>query len=94
MNVLVLHPRHKLEYFKRHNWDASWIDTARQIVRNEFDRSYASLDIQDDDADMRVDTHEVVCHFFPQNNTFADYSRSLPRSQTSSTSFQILRLLY
>lgn len=25
----VLHPRHKLEYFKKHGWEASWIDTAR-----------------------------------------------------------------
>ena len=37
---LVLHPRHKLNYFKKAKWDAEWIDAARQIVRDEFERSY------------------------------------------------------
>lgn len=41
---LALHPRHKLEYFKKHGWDATWIETARQIVRDEFDWSYAMTD--------------------------------------------------
>jgi len=64
IDVLVLHPCHKVEYFKKHNWDALWIDTARQIVRDEFNWSYASLDIQGNDADMQVDNYEVVSHFF------------------------------
>jgi hypothetical protein len=57
----VLHPRHKLEYFKKHGWDADWTDTAAKIVRDEFDRSYASLDVEDDDSAMRVDI--PVCFF-------------------------------
>jgi hypothetical protein len=61
---LVLHPRHKLEYFKKHNWEASWINTAHQIVHDEFARSYASLKIQDNKTDMQVDNHEVVSYVF------------------------------
>ncbi|KAH8995600.1 hypothetical protein EDB92DRAFT_1794416, partial [Lactarius akahatsu] len=45
--AMVLHPCHKLEYFKRHNWEEAWIDTARDIVHNEFDQQYASMDIPD-----------------------------------------------
>jgi hypothetical protein len=43
--LLVLHPRHKLEYFKGAGWKDSWIKAAREIVRDEYDRSYAFMDI-------------------------------------------------
>jgi hypothetical protein len=38
----VLHPQHKLSYFAKVGWEAEWITTVREIVRAEFDRSYAS----------------------------------------------------
>lgn len=41
---VVLHPRHKLNYFKAAKWDKEWIDTARQIVREEYERSYKAPD--------------------------------------------------
>ena len=47
---LVLHPRHKLEYFKRNNWDESLIEAARDIVQDEFDRSYWLLDVAEDNS--------------------------------------------
>ena len=33
---LVLHPQMKLKYFKQHKWSKDWIDTAKDIVREEF----------------------------------------------------------
>jgi hypothetical protein len=47
----VLHPRHKLEYFKAAGWDQDWIDTAQDIVEAEFDRSYAQLELSDAEND-------------------------------------------
>jgi hypothetical protein len=38
---LVLHPKHKLKYFKKQGWDKKWINTAEEIVREEFKRNYA-----------------------------------------------------
>ena len=38
--LLVLHPRHKLNYFKNAQWEDEWIRAARQLVRDEFDLSY------------------------------------------------------
>ena len=38
--LLVLHPRHKLDYFKTAKWDKEWIDAARQIVRDKFEHTY------------------------------------------------------
>jgi hypothetical protein len=40
----VLHPRHKLAYFKTAGWEDEWISAAENIVRAEFSRSYACGD--------------------------------------------------
>ena len=40
--AMVLHPRHKLAYFKNARWESDWIDTAEELVCDEFKRSYAS----------------------------------------------------
>jgi hypothetical protein len=42
--TLVLHPCHKLQYFKDAGWEDEWITWAKTIVHKEFDWSYASLD--------------------------------------------------
>ena len=49
-SFLVLHPCHKLHYFKTAGWEDEWIDTARDIVREEFDRTYAFMDLDDDEV--------------------------------------------
>ena len=41
-SLAVLHPRHKLEYFKTAGWEDDWIATAHRIVRNTYERSYAT----------------------------------------------------
>lgn len=43
----VLHPCHKLEYFKRNNWDDESIQAAWAIVQDEFDRTYWSMGGED-----------------------------------------------
>jgi len=58
----VLHPRHKLKYFKKCDWEAAWIDTAQRIVCDKFDQLYSSLDVAGDGTDMQVDTDMVVSH--------------------------------
>jgi hypothetical protein len=39
--ILVLHPRYKLQYFHNIGWEKDWINTAENIVRAEFKRTYA-----------------------------------------------------
>jgi hypothetical protein len=41
----VLHPRHKLEYFKEAGWETSWIETAEELVRDRFDRDYDTIEV-------------------------------------------------
>ncbi|KAF5325375.1 hypothetical protein D9619_009657 [Psilocybe cf. subviscida] len=43
--AMVLHPRHKLQYFKSAGWEEGWVDAAAEIVREEYDRSYALIDV-------------------------------------------------
>jgi hypothetical protein len=35
-----------LKYFEKAGWSNDWIETARQIVQDEFDRTYAFMDIE------------------------------------------------
>lgn len=46
----VLHPRHKLEYFRRAGWEPEWIETASEIVRTKFEESYA-VPVERDDGE-------------------------------------------
>ncbi|KAH9916104.1 uncharacterized protein BXZ73DRAFT_53997 [Epithele typhae] len=39
--AMVLHPAYKLEYFETLKWEPAWIETAKELVRNEFDVSYS-----------------------------------------------------
>ena len=42
--LLVLHPCHKLQYFKNAGWQDDWIEQAEEIVHTEFNLLYGSLD--------------------------------------------------
>lgn len=41
---LVLHPRHKLQYFKNAGWENYWIENTEEILRTQFDFLYGDLD--------------------------------------------------
>ena len=49
----MLHPRHKLSYFKSAGWTPEWIETAEELVRTVFQGSYASHSVVDDTRDAR-----------------------------------------
>lgn len=50
----VLHPRHKLRYFRQAGWEDEWISAAEEIVRAEYDRTYAFSDVGITEADISV----------------------------------------
>lgn len=63
--ILVLHPQYKLEYFRHMKWEESWIKTAEGIVRDEYERSYASRETSADEANAEAPTdREKVCKIF------------------------------
>ncbi|KAF6747990.1 hypothetical protein DFP72DRAFT_821122 [Ephemerocybe angulata] len=48
--AMILHPRYKLQYFRNRRWETDWIETAEEILRDEYKRSYGPLDV-DNTAD-------------------------------------------
>ncbi|KAA1479965.1 hypothetical protein DENSPDRAFT_789736, partial [Dentipellis sp. KUC8613] len=58
--AMVLHPRHKLAYFKNAQWEDEWIETAREMVQDEFRRSYASLSIPNEAEDEAEASEEGI----------------------------------
>ena len=40
----VLHPSHKLKYFKMAEWSQEWIQMTEKIVRTEFDCAYQDVE--------------------------------------------------
>ncbi|KAG2094203.1 uncharacterized protein F5147DRAFT_585092, partial [Suillus discolor] len=52
--AMVLHPRHKLAYFKSTGWEEDWVTTAETLVREEFEHAYQDMEIEEDDIDSMV----------------------------------------
>ncbi|KAE9395053.1 hypothetical protein BT96DRAFT_792165, partial [Gymnopus androsaceus JB14] len=38
--LLVLHPRYKMSYFTKASWEMEWIDTAYEVIQEEWDTHY------------------------------------------------------
>ena len=73
---LVLHLRHKLEYFKKHKWEPEWISTTRRIICDEFDCSYAPLLADAADTSMQVDKEGAVSTRIFLLSSFINYFHS------------------
>ncbi len=52
--LAVLHPSHKLAYFAQAGWPDEWRATAEEIVRAEFERAYADIEIADSNGTVSV----------------------------------------
>ena len=55
--IVVLHPRHKLKYFEQAGWEPEWIAAAKDIIRAEFNHSYAAQPGNvEEDEDVDIET--------------------------------------
>ncbi|KIK20944.1 hypothetical protein PISMIDRAFT_46313, partial [Pisolithus microcarpus 441] len=79
--AMVLHPHHKLEYFRQAKWEADWIKTVGELIRRNYDSSYVSCDIHEDVGSPSSDGEE--CKDRP-NNIF-DRLPSLSKINLSRT---------
>ena len=50
----MLDPRRKLDYFREAGWEEEWIEAAREIVREEFDRGYAEIRLENEDEELTL----------------------------------------
>ncbi|KIK15264.1 hypothetical protein PISMIDRAFT_115423 [Pisolithus microcarpus 441] len=56
--AMVLHPHHKLEYFRQVKWEADWIKMAGELVHCNYDSLYVSCDIHEDVGSPSSDGEE------------------------------------
>ena len=54
-SATVLHPCHKLAYFKSAGWSSEWIETAKELVTNAYNNSYATCAAVETVANTEVD---------------------------------------
>ncbi|KAG1812698.1 hypothetical protein EV424DRAFT_1326917 [Suillus variegatus] len=59
--AMVLHPRHKLVYFRNARWEDDWVTTAEELVRDRF-TLYSALDANLQDNDLDMETLEEESH--------------------------------
>ena len=52
-----------MQYFKNVGWEQEWIDTAEEIVREEFNRSYSDFEVEDDDDVEPAHLVSFLFHF-------------------------------
>ena len=70
----VLHPRHKLAYFKNSGWEDEWIKTAEHIGHEEYEHSYAcQCDAEDGEAMGDEGAANIVCHCHDINVEFTSW---------------------
>jgi hypothetical protein len=62
--LVVLHPRHKLQYFQKAHWKPEWVAAAEQILRDEFDRTYRFRE-----EPTTPDVPMVSRHLFPERKS-------------------------
>ena len=63
----VLHPHHKLAYFRKLKWSSDWVDLAEALVCEEFERNYTAIfeDVEEgeDENDDEVSPKPKVSYF-------------------------------
>ena len=84
LNILysVLHPCHKLNYFKKAGWDDTWIKTTQEIVCTKFDQTYAFMDVEAG-ASCKATCKTISCvHYIwdERTNSFFQPSTGWPRT--------------
>jgi len=83
----VLHPRHKLAYFKNAGWEDEWIKTAECIVREEYECSYACRGNTEDREAMGDEGAANIVRQYHNINIKLSHSACILQQETSSNIF-------
>lgn len=64
---VVLHPCHKLAYFKHTKWEDNWVESAETLVRETYECSYSVVspgDSETDEDGIAMEASSVSCLCF------------------------------
>lgn len=100
--IQVLHPCHKLAYFRKLKWPLDWINLAETLVRDEFERNYTAIfdNVEDEEDDNdneaspkpKVSHSAPVCYFFIDNPILEEGECFQQPTGTSATQTKRLRV--
>ena len=81
--TMVVHPKHKLRLFQNVGWEKAWIDTAEELVHEEFDHHYGVDEDQIEiaTADPATPSPKVSC-FFPHYQLLSHALRGTKAMET------------
>ena len=75
MYLVVLHLRHKLEYFKNQNWEPDWIKAAEDLVHDKYNKMYAPqgdpVDLPDSQEPITVSVSVIIHHMLTMHQELA-----------------------
>ena len=93
ISIQVLHPRHKLNYFKNAGWCDGWIRTARKIVHDEYDQSYKGrngnstrVELSNEETNKEQVRRTILLPLF-NSNFFTYRTKELKRRETYLTPY-------
>ncbi|KAG6894808.1 hypothetical protein C0992_004560 [Termitomyces sp. T32_za158] len=78
--AMILHPRHKTEYFKNNGWEPQWIATAKDIVQGVFDQNY-QLEIEEGKASDTCGQSQLSKNMFDNLASMAPPKHSILRNE-------------
>jgi hypothetical protein len=83
----VLHPRHKLAYFKNAGWEDEWIKTAERIVCKEYECLYTCRGNAEDGDAMGDEGVANIVHHYHNINIKLSHNTCTLQQETSSNIF-------
>jgi len=84
--TLVLHPRYKLRYFEKQEFDKEWINAAEKIVKDKFKRRYSDYVVSKTPAPRSSTTRKKAHH----HNDDSESGHSILSSGMSSDEDEFL----
>ena len=87
----VLHPRHKLAYFAHAGWEPDWVNTARELVEQEYECNYENLDV-DESQEVAVGGEQSKTSKVCLYHRFHTVSWKYTRLCRQSASIDLMRL--
>lgn len=91
--AMILHPRHKLTYFKNTGWESEWIKTVEALVCNEFEFSYAASEHYSSDAEPADASDEQVGRAKPPSGNIFDNMDAFAAPKAGDLRTEIVRYL-
>ena len=60
-----MHPKYKLAYFRQQKWEPEWVETARELARDHYNKFY-----RPSPADSQTSESSSVCNLSVEHASY------------------------